>query len=102
MNALSQHLVGQKVKFASERNRYTVQAGDGRYLICTKPFKARETVMYTIVDLEEGIRGTVDLVFNVYDFAAKAGCRQCLKDLQSGDVGISHRNRVELDIEENA
>ncbi|WP_148289423.1 hypothetical protein [Fibrella aestuarina] len=29
-----------------------------RFLICTKPFNPRRTVLYTIVDLKKGIHGT--------------------------------------------
>jgi hypothetical protein len=55
--------IGDKIKFKREKQRYTIQATDGRYLICTKPFNAKKTVIYTIVDLKEKIRGTDNLVF---------------------------------------
>lgn len=50
--------VGDKIKFKAEKQRYTIQACNERFLICTKPFNARKTFIYTLVDLKEGIRGT--------------------------------------------
>jgi hypothetical protein len=50
---------GQRVRFSTEKQAYTVRAvsKDGRYVICTKPFNARRTVLYTVLDLELGVRG---------------------------------------------
>jgi hypothetical protein len=51
--------VGTKVKFASESQRYTVQAvtRGGRFAILTKPFNVRHTVLYSVVDFDRGVRG---------------------------------------------
>lgn len=38
--------VGQKIKFKSEKQRYTVVGASERYLICTKPFNPRKTYIY--------------------------------------------------------
>ncbi|MCT7371886.1 hypothetical protein [Mycolicibacterium llatzerense] len=58
---------GMKIRFGEEKSAYTVQAiaGDGRYLVCTKPFNLRKTVLYTVVDLAKGIRGTDNRVFDM-------------------------------------
>lgn len=53
--------VGDKIKFAEEKQRYTVKAVSGRYLIYTKPFN--------------------------------------LDDLLKGNVDVSRRNCVPLNIE---
>lgn len=95
----SKHLVeGQKVWFEGEKQAYKVVIADNRYAICTKPFNPARTVLYTIVDTYEGIRGTNDFIFNPYDYREPGGCLKCLMDLQLGKTGISHRNRVELKI----
>lgn len=91
--------VGDRINFASEKRCYTVQATDGRYAVCTKPFAACRTVMYTIVDLEEEIRGTEDLIFG-FGFGTRQECEEALERLRAGDSGISRRNRVPLDIVE--
>lgn len=75
--------VGNKVHFEGERNAYTIRACDSRYLICTKPFNPRKTVLYTIVDLLEKVRGTENLVFCM-GFETDEDCQEALQRLQSG------------------
>jgi len=92
-----------KIYFAGERIGYTIKACNERYLICTKPYNPKRTVLYTIVDLKEEIRGTNNLVFNMYDYAKQSDIDQCLKDLISGEsdfdgLKITRRNRVPLQI----
>jgi len=88
---------GDKVKFKREKQRYTVQACDSRYLICTKPFNAKRTVIYTIVDLQEKIRGKENLVFCM-GFETKELCEYALARLQKGISEISGINRIALDL----
>ena len=87
--------VGDKIHFVGERNAYTIRACDSRYQICTKPFNPQRTVLYTIVDLQEKIRGTENLVFGM-GFETDEECQEALQRLQSGKTEISYRNRVEL------
>lgn len=94
--------VGDKVKFEAEKGAYTVKARSARFAICTKPFNLKRTVIYTIVDFERDVRGTNNLVFNVYDYAKQEDVDACLRDLEAGEVEVSYRNCVELDIEEAA
>jgi len=107
--------VGDKIYFAEEKKPYTIRACDSRYLICTKPFNLRpKTVIYTIVDLKEGIRGTDGYSLGAYDYYSDEDCQNFLKELQDAakaplesedgviyDVGsahISYRNRIKLNI----
>jgi hypothetical protein len=92
--------VGSKVYFSREKRPYTVKACDERFAICTKPFNPRKTVLYTIIDAEQGVRGTNNLVFNIYNYAKQEDIDQCLRDLNNAEecVEVSHRNRVALDI----
>lgn len=87
-----------KIKFKGENRPYHVQACDSRYLICTKPFNLKKSVLYTIVDFKENIRGTENLVFCM-GFETRKLCKEALKRLQSGYSEISYRNRIRLDIE---
>lgn len=50
---------GMKIRFASEKQAYTVQAVSrtGRYVVCTKPFNACRTILHTVLDLARGVRG---------------------------------------------
>jgi hypothetical protein len=91
--------VGDKIKFLSEKQRYTVKAKSDRYLICTKPFNAKKTCLYSIIDLERMVRGTNNLIFNAYDYMDQERIDECLSDLVSGDIEVSHRNCLLLDVE---
>ncbi len=112
---------GQKIYFEGEKRPYKIRACDDRFLICTKPYNFRKnTVLYTIVDLKENIRGTDGYSLGPYDYYEQADCEAFLKELQEGerirernkiafnqpdgiieDIGaghISYRNRIELKI----
>lgn len=90
--------VGTKLKFRGERHRYTVQACNPYFAICTKPFSARRTVLYTIINWVERIRGTEDLIFGM-GFGDREHCEQALNRLMAQESSVSHRNRVKLEIE---
>lgn len=97
---------GDKIWFAEEKRPYTIQACDGRYMVCTKPFNLRKnTVQYTIVDLKEGIRGADNYHRwgGYFDYEIREECEKALRalngDTEEGIVyEISHRNYVELKI----
>jgi hypothetical protein len=91
--------VGNKIKFISEKQKYSVKAKSDRYLICTKPFNLKKTVLYTIIDLERLVRGTNDRIFNPYDYARQEDINECLKDLESNQVIVSHRKSIKLDVQ---
>lgn len=94
------YTVGQKIKFKSEKQRYTVMACDSRFLICVKPFNLKNTYLYTIVDFLDYRRGPENLLFgHDYDLFDKADCELLLKDFQSGKVEVSGRRGIRLDIE---
>lgn len=90
--------VGTKIKFKSEKNFYEIRASNEKYSICTKPYNPRKTVLYTIVNFTEKIRGSENLVFG---FGAETDiqCEEMLNRLTKGETEISRRNRKKLDIE---
>lgn len=89
--------VGDKIRFAEEKTRYTVKACDDRFLICTKPYNPGRTVIYTIVDFVRGIRGTENLVF-CEGFETDEQCAEALVRLQKAETEVSHRNHIPLNI----
>lgn len=101
---LHAYKVGDKIKFAEEKQRYTVRAAGDRYLVCTKPFNPRRTVLYTVVDFVEQVRGTENLVFG-RGAETDESCIDMLWRLEftHPDLGekteVSRRNRVPLMIE---
>ena len=90
--------VGSKIFFGEDKNPFTVKAKNERFAICTKPFNLKKTVLYTIVDFEERIRGVDSFVFGVYDYAIQADIDKVLGGLADGTIGISYSNRVPLEI----
>lgn len=59
--------VKDKIKFKSEKQRYTIQACDESFIIATKPFNAKKTFLYTIIDLKNNQRGA-DNWYCKYDY----------------------------------
>jgi len=90
--------IGTKIKFPEEKQRYTVQALNDRYAVCTKPFNCRKTVLYTIIDVQENIRGTENLIFCM-GFETKKQCQEALERLAKRESEISYKNRIPLVIE---
>jgi hypothetical protein len=84
---------GSKIKFEDERQRYTVMAQDERFAILVKPFNARRTYLYTIVDLARGVRGRCNRIFGIpHDVSTPAGAAEVLKELQDGTLEVSRRH----------
>ncbi len=90
--------VGAKIKFEGEKQRYTVRASNTAYAVCTKPFNARKTVLYTIVDLVRGVRGPENLIFGL-GAETDEQCADMLKRITDGDTEVSYRHDLPLDIE---
>lgn len=90
---------GQLVRFAEEKQRYRIRAADKRYAICTKPMNALRTVLYTVVDFEQRIRGTENLIFCA-GAVTDEQCSEMLERLATGKTQISRRNRIKLRITE--
>lgn len=89
---------GDKVWFPGEKQGYTVRVRNDRYVICTKPFNLKKTVIYTIIDMKQQIRGTENLIF-CFGFETDKQCEEALQRLIKGESEISRRNRVQLVIE---
>lgn len=90
--------VGDKVYIPGEKRPYRVRARDERYIICTKPYNPKRTVMYFIVDLKEKLRGPDNMVF-CSGYETDEDCAERLKELQSGKIEISWRRHVDLEID---
>lgn len=92
-------MVNDRVKFAGERNAYTIQARSERFIVCTKPFPLRRTVIYTIVDLQELVRGPENLTFGA-GAETPAHCERMVDRLEGRGrdfpTEVSRRNRVPL------
>lgn len=89
--------VGGRVWFVEDKRPYTVQARNDRFLVCTKPFAAKNTVLYTVVDLDEEARGTDGFVFGL-GYETRADCEDALNTIVEHGEGITRRNRVSLNV----
>lgn len=88
---------GDRIRFAEDKQKYTVKARSERYLVCTKPFNLKRTVIYTVIDIERGVRGTEDLIFGM-GAETREECEEMISRLESGESGVSYRNVVPLKI----
>lgn len=84
---------GDKIGFAEERNSYTVQAvsSDGRWAVCTKEFAACDTVIYTVVDFQDGVRGRDD--HHGHGYETREQCENACAMFESGEAEHSHRHQ---------
>lgn len=90
--------VGDKVYVPNEKRPYTVRARDDRYIICTKPFNPKHTVLYFIIDLVDNWRGPDDRLF-CFGYETDEECAERLAELQRGEIEVSLRRGIPLDIE---
>lgn len=88
--------VGDMVHVPREKRGYRVMARDDRYIICTKPCFG--TVLYFIIDLEDKWRAPDDRVF-CSGYETKEECEERLSELQTGEIALSRRMGIPLDIE---
>lgn len=88
---------GAKVWFRGEKQGYTVRASNTAFCVLTKPFNAQKTVLYTIIDWEQKIRGPEDLVFGA-GAETDEQCAEMLERLTQGESEVSSRYDLKLDI----
>jgi hypothetical protein len=86
-----------KVKLEGERQRYSITASNNRFVIMTKPFNAQRTYLYTIADLERGVRGPCNRIFGLpCDVNTPEGAAEALRALDAGEMEVSYRRCVDL------
>ena len=89
--------VGTKIWFGSKRYSYTVRASNTAFAVLTRPFNIEKTVLYTIIDWELGIRGPSNLIWGT-GAETDEQCLELLDMLTKGEIEVSHRRCVKLDI----
>lgn len=86
--------IGSKIYVAGEKRPYKVQAADSRYAIATKSHFG--TVLYTILDFKNKIRGKDNMVFSA-GYESQQDCNEALIALND-NMEVSRRNCVPLDV----
>jgi len=90
--------VWSKIKFSKEKQRYDVIASNLHFTICTKPINIHKTVLYTIIDRYDNCRWPENLVFGMWA-ETKEQCEDMLDRLTKWETEVSHRHRIDLDLE---
>lgn len=93
---MTQHIqlrLGDRLGFADEKRTYTVRAVsvDGRWAICTKPFNAMHTVLYTVIDFAAGVRGPDNC--HGLGYETDEQCAEALDRFEEGTARHSGRNK---------
>ena len=85
--------------FQYTKEYYRVKVNFERYEQGERPEEVSEdTQCYTIIDLKNKIRGA-DNYYNKFNYLNYDECITALDELESGEMEISRRNRIDLDIE---
>lgn len=86
--------VGWRVWFAEEKRPYVVQAvsPDRRWVICTKPFAAQRTVLYTVLDRVLKVRGVDNMIFTL-GYETREECEEAVALFHAGEAEHSHRHK---------
>lgn len=87
---------GDRVFVSGETRPYRVRCRDERYIICTKPYNPKRTVMYFIIDLERKVRGPDNMAF-CFGYETQEQCEERLQELRAGRMEVSYRRAVPLD-----
>ena len=90
--------VGDKVYIPNQKRPFRVRARDDRYIICTKPFNPKHTVIYFIVDLVKKWRAPDNMIFCM-GYETDEDCQDRLRQLQNGEIELSMRRGIPLDID---
>jgi hypothetical protein len=90
--------VGDKVYIPDQKRPFVVKARDDRYIICTKPFNPKKTVLYFIVDLVNKRRAPDNMIF-CSGYETDEDCQERLHELENGQIELSWRHGINLDIE---
>lgn len=98
---MSDYFVGQKIKFEEEKQRYTVKAVSDNFVICSKPFNPRKTVLYCIIDIKKNIRGPESLIFPM-GCETEEEIQEMLQRLEEGISEVSYRRFLPLNIVEKS
>lgn len=95
--------VGWKLWFYGEpsdpRHWFKVRciSPDRRYMICTRPFNPRQTVLYCILDFDKTWRAPDDRIFS-QGYETQEQIERRMRELRSGRIGLSRRHGVSLTI----
>lgn len=93
--------VGTKIKFMDQQYWWTCTYADNRFIIAIRFDKRlKNNYYYTICDLNYMVRGKDNLTLSYWDYSNPEVCKEAIKEFYDGELEVSYRNFVELDIRE--
>lgn len=124
MKETSQIKAGDKIYFSGDKLPFKVAGLKGAFVICTRKLNRiydsdilrhkvstgaycsfaeayealKDDVIYTIIDIENKVRGTDDYVLCPFDYSNNDDINTILDLLNNGAAKLSTRNMVALDI----
>lgn len=119
---INQLKIRNKVYFEDELLPYKIMAVNDNYMIASRKLNARQDVnlikyrvemgaymsfkeayndlkhspVYTIVDLNECVRGSDNMIFGQYDYFSEFDCAKAIQALENGEMEISRRSKISL------
>lgn len=117
--------VGQQVYFRNEKLPYQVKALSDRYAVVSRRLHRREdadllhhdvemggyfsfteaynhqkdNAVYSILDFQENLKAPDNLVLGSFDYHKEEDCQEAIRSLEKGEIELSYRNRVDLQID---
>ena len=72
----------------------------GAYSHTEEAYEAlKDEAVYSLIDFQDEKKAPSNLIFNMYDFFSKKDCVKVVADLESGDIELSRRHGVDLNID---
>ena len=91
---------GDRVWFKGDKKPFRVRAANEKFAICTKPYNFQpQTVIYTIVDFEWGMRGMDNMIFGIYSYYSDEECEEALQALINGELEVSSKTHKHTRLE---
>jgi hypothetical protein len=116
---------GQNIYLTNQKLPYKIMALSERFAVCSRKLNRREDAsllhhevkmgafcsfteafnynksepVYTIIDFQENINAPDNLVLGGYDYFKEKDCKKVIKDLEKGELELSHRHRVKLSVD---
>ncbi len=99
---------GKQLHFAGDPNPWHVSAVSDNFAMCCRRFAGAlggaggwPEVIYTVLDWRRGVRGISDARPNEAP-RTQTECAQMLAEFETGELEVSHRNRVRIEFGEVA
>ena len=88
----------RKLNSRVDANLLKYQVEMGAYSSFTEAYiECKDLPIYTIIDFELNVRGSDNMIFGIFDYFDRKDCEKAIQYLESGEMEISHRNRVNLE-----